>query len=59
MRNLLQGLAGLREEWYTEEDTNVAVEWIPLSLEEESPIERIQRLINDSDASGASEETGE
>ena len=54
MRNLLQGLAGLREEWYTEEDTNVEVEWIPLSLDEESPKERIQRLIRDADASDPS-----
>ena len=44
MCRLLQGLAGLREEWYTDEDTNVEVEWIPLSLDEESPQERIQRL---------------
>ena len=51
LRNLLQGLAGLREEWYTEEDTNVAVEWIPMSLAEESPAERIQRLLRDAEES--------
>ncbi|MBQ3276222.1 MAG: KUP/HAK/KT family potassium transporter [Oscillospiraceae bacterium] len=44
MRNLLQELAGLRTEWYTEEDTNVEVERIPMSLAEESPQERLQRL---------------
>ena len=49
MRRLLQGLAGLREEWYTEEDTNVEVEWLPLSFAEESPTERIQRLLRDPD----------
>ena len=47
-------MAGLREEWYTEEDTNVEVEWIPLSLDEESPKERIQRLIRDAEASDPS-----
>ena len=51
MHRLLQGLAGLREEWYTEEDTNVDVEWIPLSMEEESPAERIRRLLTDEDGS--------
>ena len=55
MRNVLQSLAGLREEWYTEEDTNVEVEWIPLSLFEESPKERIQRLLRDADESASSE----
>ena len=44
MRDFLQGLAGLREEWYTEEDTDVEVERIPLSLDEESPEDRIRRL---------------
>ena len=55
MRNLLQGLAGLREEWYTEEDTNVEVERIPLSLAEESPKVRIQRLLKTTDTSDSSE----
>ena len=47
MRNLLQDLAGLREEWYTEEDTDVEVERIPLSLADEAPVERIRRLVED------------
>ena len=47
MRNLLQDLAGLREEWYTEEDTNVEVERIPMSLAEAAPAVRIQRLPED------------
>ncbi len=50
MRNLLQGLAGLRTEWYAEEDTNVEVERIPISLEE-SPRERLQRLFGDWESS--------
>ena len=54
MRSLLQGLAGIREEWYTEENTNVEVEWIPLSLIEESPIERIQRLLKDPEETDSS-----
>ena len=53
MRNLLQSLAGLREEWYTEEDTDVEVEWVPLSLKEESPAERIHRLLRDMEASAS------
>ena len=51
MRNLLRSLAGLREEWYTDEDTNVEIEWIPVSLAEEAPIERIRRLLGPEDAS--------
>ena len=43
MRNFLQGAAGIREEWYTDENTEVEVEWIPLSLIDEAPIERIER----------------
>ena len=39
----LQGAAGIREEWYTDENTEVEVEWIPLSLIDEAPIERIER----------------
>ena len=54
MRNLLQDLAGLREEWYTEEDTNVAVERIPLSLAEESPAARLRRLFEDPENSAPS-----
>ena len=57
MHSLLQSLAGLREEWYTEEDTNVQVEWLPLSLTEESPKERIQRLISDTESVASSEQT--
>ena len=45
MRDMMLFLAGLREEWYTEEDTDVDVEWIPLSLAEENPTERIRRLL--------------
>lgn len=45
LRDMMQGLAGLREEWYTEEDTDVEIEWLPLSLEEEHPVERIRRLV--------------
>ena len=56
MHSLLQSLAGLREEWYTEEDTNVQVEWLPLSLTEESPKERIQRLISDTESVASSEQ---
>ncbi len=55
LRNLLRGLAGLREEWYTEEDTDVEVEWIPMSLAEESPTERIQRLLRDPEVPAPSE----
>ena len=51
MRNLLQGLAGLREEWYADENNDVEVEWIPISLEEEAPAERIRRLLKDMDDS--------
>lgn len=42
-RDFLQGAAGIREEWYTDEDTDVEVEWIPLSLKEDMPNERIVR----------------
>lgn len=55
MRRLLQGLTGIREEWYTDENTDVEIEWIPLSLIEESPMERIQRLLRDPEASASSE----
>ena len=55
MRNLLQSLAGLREEWYTDEDTNVEVEWLPMSLAEETPIDRIRRLLKTDEASAASD----
>ena len=58
LRDLLQGLAGLREEWYTEEDTDVGVEWLPLSLMEEEPVERIRRLIR-GDQTSASPDDGE
>ena len=51
MRNLMQGLAGLREEWYTDENTDVEVEWIPISLAEEAPAERIRRLLKELDDS--------
>jgi KUP system potassium uptake protein len=44
LRDIVQGLAGLREEWYTEADTDVEIEWLPLTLEEEHPVERIRRL---------------
>jgi KUP system potassium uptake protein len=44
IRHILEGLAGLREEWYTDKDTNVEVERIPLSLSEESSGIRIQRV---------------
>ena len=47
MRDLLQGLAGLREEWYTEEDTDVEVERIPLSFDAGSRRIRMQRLFDD------------
>lgn len=50
LRDLLRGLAGLREEWYADEDTDVEVEWIPLSLAGEVPAERIQRLLSDPEA---------
>ncbi len=53
MRDLLQSLAGLREEWYTDEDTNVELEWLPLSLAEEAPIERIRRLLKAEDGSAS------
>ena len=43
MRNFLRATAGIREEWYTEENTAVEVEWIPLSLADEYPEQRIQR----------------
>ena len=48
VRELLLFCAGMREEWYTEENTDVNVEWIPLSLAEENPAERIRRLMKDS-----------
>ena len=35
VRELLLFCAGMREEWYTEENTDVNVEWIPLSLAED------------------------
>lgn len=46
-RNILQEAAGIREEWYTDEDTDVEVEWIPLSLKEEIPLARIERQPED------------
>ena len=57
MRYLLQGLAGLREEWYTEEDTDVEVERVPLSLSEESGRQRIQRLLREAAPSAPAEKT--
>ena len=47
LRLLMHELAGVREEWYTEEDTNVSVEWLPLSLLEEAPSARIRRRIQE------------
>ena len=55
MRNILRDLAGFREEWYTEEDTDVTVERIPLSLLKESSEIRIQRLIKEPVTSVSSE----
>ncbi|MCR5137065.1 MAG: KUP/HAK/KT family potassium transporter [Oscillospiraceae bacterium] len=55
MHNLLQDLAGLREEWYTEEDTDVEVERIPLSLADEAPAVRIRRLIREGEPSASEE----
>ena len=46
-RDLLRDLAGLRREWYTAEDTSVEVEGLPLSLAEEFPAERLERLFSD------------
>ena len=51
MRNIIQGLAGLREEWYADVNNDVEVEWIPISLEEEAPVEGIRRLLKDTDDS--------
>ncbi len=48
VRDVLQRLAGLREEWYEESDTNVEVEWIPMSLDGDEPEDRIRRLFKDS-----------
>lgn len=56
LRGFLQAVAGLREEWYTEENTDVQVEWLPLSLAEESPRVRIRRLIAGESADSAQEE---
>ncbi len=56
MRNMMQALAGLREEWYTEEDTDVEVEWLPLSLTEEAPAMRIRRLTGEEKAPPSSDE---
>ncbi len=49
IRNILRGLAGLREEWYTDEDTNVEIERIPMSLSEETAGIRIRRLFRDAE----------
>ena len=49
-------MAGLREEWYTEADTDVEVERIPLSLEEETPELRLQRLFGPPEDPDPSEE---
>ena len=54
IRKLLQALAGFREEWFMEEDTKVDVEWIPLSLSDESYGARIQR-VRRGEAAGAQE----
>ena len=51
MRNTMQGLAGLREEWYTDVNNDVEVEWIPVSLAEEDPVEGIRRLMKNTDDS--------
>lgn len=51
LRALMQELAGLREEWYTEEDTKVSVEWLPLSLDLDAPAERLQRRIKETEES--------
>ena len=56
LRKILQSLAGLREEWFTEEDTDIEVEWIPLSLIEEAPQERIRRLIREAEGKEEKEE---
>ena len=55
MRNIMQGLAGLREEWYADVNNDVEVEWIPISLEEEAPVEGIRRLLKDTDDSALSD----
>ena len=55
MRDLLRSLAGLREEWYTDEDTNVELEWLPVSLAEEAPLERIRRLLKAEDDSASAD----
>ncbi len=49
VRDLLQRLAGLPEEWYSERDTEVEIERIPLSLTEEAPGIRLRRLFADPD----------
>ena len=54
LRDLLQSLAGMREEWYADEDTDVTVETIPLSLAEEAPLKRIRRLLKEPDSPAAS-----
>lgn len=51
MRGLLQRLAGLREEWYTEEDTDYEVERVPLLFNEETPEVRLQCLLKNQEDS--------
>lgn len=51
MSNILQALAGVREEWYAEEDSEVEIERVPMSLDEEAPEERLHRLLKDPSAS--------
>lgn len=49
LRNLLQSLTGVRREWYTAENTDVETEWLPLSLEEACPAQRIRRRPKEAD----------
>ena len=50
MRRLLQEWAGLREEWYSERDTSVEIERIPLSLARDPSSDFLRRLFGEEGA---------
>ena len=55
MRRALQGLAGLREEWFAERNTDVETEQIPLSFPWDDPGVHIRLLPGDSERNASQE----
>lgn len=50
LRSFLQDLAGERDEWYADEDTDFEVERVPLRADADAPRRRMQRVFDDTEA---------